>query len=267
MLVVLTAAAGFCLAARGGIDYPALANLTIGVLLLSSGISALNQYLEREVDGLMLRTKSRPLPSRRLSPIEALLFGLALSIAATFYLLIFVNVLTGVLGLATLVSYLFGYTPLKTRSTLSTVIGALPGAMPPLIGWTGARGQITIEPLILFAILFLWQFPHFLAIAWMYKEDYARAGIKMLPVVEPDGRVTSRQIVSYTMMLLPASLLPVLANLAGQTYLAGALVLGVLFLYFSVRASIFRTKWEARRLLMASVIYLPALFGLMVVGR
>jgi protoheme IX farnesyltransferase len=171
------------------------------------------------------------------------------------------------LGLATLASYLFIYTPLKLRTTLSTVLGAFPGAMPPFIGWVAARGEVTIEAWVLFAILFLWQFPHFLAIAWMYRDDYARAGIKMLPVVEPEGRVTGQQIVVYTLLLIPVSLLPVLVNLAGSVYLIGASVIGVVFLYYGVRAAVARSTWQARKLLLASVLYLPILFLLMVMNR
>ncbi|MGH9824791.1 MAG: protoheme IX farnesyltransferase, partial [Blastocatellia bacterium] len=169
-------------------------------------------------------------------------------------------------GFATLCGYLFAYTPLKTRTSLSTVVGAFPGAMPPLIGWVAARGSLGIEAWILFAILFLWQFPHFLAIAWMYKDDYARAGIKMLPVVEPDCRFTSQQIISYTLMLIPVSMLPTLVHITGPAYMACAFLLGIVFAYFSVRTAIVRTKWQARRLLQASVLYLPALFVLMVLN-
>ena len=265
-LVVLTAAAGFCLASNS-IDFVRLMNMALGVALLSSGISALNQYIERDLDALMRRTQDRPLPSGRLTSIQALLFGAALSTVAIAYLALTVNPLSAVLGVATLASYLFVYTPLKTRTTLSTVLGAFPGAMPPFIGWVAARGQVTIEAWVLFAILFLWQFPHFLAIAWMYRDDYARAGIKMLPVVEPEGRVTGQQIVTYTLLLIPVSLLPVLVNLAGSIYLVGASLIGVVFLYYSARAALVRTTWQARKLLLASVLYLPILFALMVINR
>ena len=265
-LVVLTAAAGFCLASDR-IDFLGLLNMALGVALLSSGISTLNQYMERDLDGLMRRTQDRPLPSGRLTSREALLFGIALSSIAIAYLAIAVNPLTAVLGVATLAGYLFIYTPLKTRTTLSTVLGAFPGAMPPFIGWVAARGEVTVEAWVLFAILFLWQFPHFLAIAWMYRDDYARAGIKMLPVVEPEGRVTGQQIVVYTLLLIPVSLLPVLVNLAGSVYLVGALLIGVVFLYYSTRAALVRTTWQARKLLLASVLYLPILFALMVINR
>ena len=265
-LVVLTAVAGFCLAS-GTIDLVRLLNMSLAIALLSSGISTLNQYMERDLDRLMRRTQDRPLPSGRLTPGEALLFGSALSAIAIGYLALTVNPLSAVLGVATLAAYLFVYTPLKTRTTLSTVLGAFPGAMPPFIGWAAARGEITIEAWVLFAILFLWQFPHFLAIAWMYRDDYASAGIKMLPVVEPEGRVTGQQIVTYTLLLIPVSLFPVLVNLAGSVYLVGASVIGVVFLYYSARAALVRTTWQARKLLLASVLYLPILFALMVMSK
>ena len=177
------------------------------------------------------------------------------------------NPLTALLGLTVIAGYLFGYTPLKTRTSLSTMVGAFPGAVPPLIGWAAARGSVGIEAWVLFAILFLWQFPHFLAIAWMYREDYSRAGILMLPVVEPDGRVTAQQIVVYTVLLLPVSLLPAALGISGKLYLWGAIVLGLLFLYSSVRTAFSKSRQEARRLLLASVIYLPLLFILMVLDR
>lgn len=266
-LVVLTAAAGFCMGSSAGVNYVGLLNMAIGITLLSSGIATLNQYLERELDGLMRRTNARPLPSGKLSPADAAMFGISLSIAATAYLALTINTLSALLGLATLAAYLFVYTPLKTRTTLSTVLGAFPGAMPPFIGWVAARGEVTVQAWVLFAILFLWQFPHFLAIAWMYRDDYARAGIKMLPVVEPEGKVTGQQIISYTLLLVPVSLLPVVTGLAGSVYLVGASVIGLGFLYFSARAALARTAWQARQLLLASVVYLPILFGLMVLNR
>jgi protoheme IX farnesyltransferase len=266
-LVSLTAVAGFCMGSAEGIDYLRLLNMSIGIALLSSGLSTLNQYIERDLDGLMRRTKGRPLPTGKLSPVEAAMFGISLSIIATAYLAIFINPLSALLGLATLVGYLFVYTPLKTKTTLSTAFGAFPGAMPPLIGWVAARGQIGVEAWILFAILFLWQFPHFLAIAWMYRDDYARAGIKMLPVVEPEGRVTGQQIITYTLLLIPVSLLPVAVGIAGPVYLVGAAVLGLGFLFFSAKAALVRTTLQARKLLLASVLYLPALFALMVLNR
>src|SRR4026207_923878 len=265
-LIVLTSAAGFALASRGAVDYVGLFRSLLGIALLSSGIATLNQYAERDLDGLMRRTASRPLPSGKLAPWEALAFGAGITILAEIYLLVLVNPLSALLGLTVIAGYVFAYTPLKTRTTLLTLVGAFPGAVPPLIGWTAARGTISLEGWILFAILFLWQFPHFLAIAWMYREDYSRAGILMLPVVEPDGRVTAQQIVAYTLMLLPVSLLPTVMGMAGRIYFVGAIVLGLLFLYSSLRAAFSMSRQQARRLLLASVLYLPLLFGLMVLN-
>ncbi len=266
-LIVLTAAAGFCLGAQSPVDYWTLFHAMFGIALLSSGIATLNQYMERDLDRLMRRTEARPLPSGKLAPIEALLFGAGLTIAAEVYLALATNPLTALLGLFVVAGYLFCYTPLKTRSTLSTIVGAYPGAMPPLIGWTAASGHIRTGAWVLFAILFLWQFPHFLAIAWMYREDYGRAGIRMLPVVEPEGRVTGQQIVAYTLMLLPVSLLPTLVGISGRIYFYGALVLGLLFLYSSLRAALSKSRQQARQLLLASVLYLPLLFALMVLNQ
>jgi heme o synthase len=266
-LIVLTSAAGFALASQGGVDYTGLVRAMVGIALLSSGIATINQYMERDLDALMRRTANRPLPSGRLLPWEALAFGVGLTVGAEVYLAVLVNPLTGLLGLTVIAGYLFGYTPLKTRTSLSTMVGAFPGAVPPLIGWAAARGSIGLEAWVLFAILFLWQFPHFLAIAWMYREDYSRAGILMLPVLEPDGRVTSQQIVIYTVLLLPVSLLPAALGISGRVYLYGAIGLGLLFLYSSVRAAVSKSRQEARRLLLASVIYLPLLFILMVLNR
>jgi len=265
-LIVLTSAAGFCLGSRGAVDYLLLTHAMIGIALLSSGIATINQFMERDLDALMRRTEKRPLPTGRLQPLEALWFGLALTLTAEVYLASFVNLLTAALGLTIIAGYLLLYTPLKTRTTLSTVVGAFPGAMPPLIGWAAARGQVGIAAWVLFAILFLWQFPHFLAIAWMYREDYGRAGIRMLPVVEPEGRVTGQQIVAFTIMLIPVSLLPALMGLSGRVYLVAAIALGLLFLVSSVRAALSKSNQHARQLLLASVLYLPLLFGVMVLN-
>jgi protoheme IX farnesyltransferase len=266
-LIVLTSAAGFAMASGARIDYPGMLRSMLGIALLSSGIATINQYMERDLDALMRRTANRPLPSGKLLPWEALAFGVSLIMLAELYLAVLVNPLTALLGLTVIAGYLFGYTPLKTRTSLSTMVGAFPGAMPPLIGWVAARGTISLEAWVLFAILFLWQFPHFLAIAWMYREDYSRAGILMLPVLEPDGRVTAQQIVVYTILLLPVSLLPSVLGISGKLYLYGAIVLGLMFLYSSVRAAFSKSRQEARRLLLASVIYLPLLFILMVLNR
>ena len=265
-LIVLTSAAGFYLGSRSGVNYALFLSAMFGITLLSSGVATINQYLERDLDGLMRRTADRPLPAGKLLPWEALLFGTALIVVAEIYLATMVNVLTAILGLTVIAGYLFGYTPLKTKTSLSTMVGAFPGAVPPLIGWTAASSDLSIQAWVLFAILFLWQFPHFLAIAWMYREDYARAGILMLPVIEPEGRVTSQQIIIYTLMLLPVSLLPYALGISGKVYLFGATVLGLLFLSSSIRAAISLSRQEAKKLLLASVIYLPLLFILMVLN-
>jgi protoheme IX farnesyltransferase len=266
-LIVLTSAAGFCLGSRGAVNYLTFTHAMIGIALLSSGIATLNQFMERDLDGLMRRTENRPLPSGRLFAFEALWFGVALTLGAELYLALSVNVLTAVMGITVIIGYLFLYTPLKTRTSLSTAVGAFPGAMPPLMGWTAARGEIDVAAWVLFAILFLWQFPHFLAIAWMYREDYGRAGIRMLPVVEPDGRVTGQQIILYSLMLVPVSLLPAFLGISGRFYLVAALVLGLLFLGSSIRAALSKSNQHARQLLLASVLYLPLLFGVMVLNR
>ncbi|MDT7690361.1 MAG: heme o synthase [Acidobacteriota bacterium] len=266
-LIVLTSAAGFCLGSKGVFDYLALFNALAGIALLSSGIATLNQYMERGLDARMRRTLSRPLPTGKLSAGQALAFGLALTLVAEVYLALFVNVLTAGFGITVIVGYLLCYTPLKTRSSLSTIVGAFPGAMPPLMGWTAATGHAGLEAWALFAILFAWQFPHFLAIAWMYKEDYARAGIRMLPVVEPACRLTAQQIVIWSLLLVPVSLIPAMLGTTGAVYFYGAFLLGILFLGTSIHAALVHSRQGARRLLLASVLYLPVLFGLMVFNK
>lgn len=266
-LIVLTAAAGFLLGSKGALDYAVLFHAMLGIALLSSGIATLNQYMERDLDRLMRRTAARPLPSGELTAKQALAFGVALTLVAEIYLALVVNPLTALMGVVVIVGYLLCYTPLKTRTSLSTMVGAFPGAMPPLIGWTAARGEVGVEALALFAILFVWQFPHFLAIASMYREDYARAGIMMLPVAEPEGRSTAQQIVLWTLILVPVSLLPTALGISGVEYFYGAIILGLLFLASSITAAVSGSRQNARRLLLASVLYLPVLFGLMVIVR
>jgi protoheme IX farnesyltransferase len=244
-----------------------LFHTVLGTGLIASGTAALNQWYEREADRHMRRTAQRPLPSGKLSANRALAFGIALSIAGFAELWLGVNPLSASIGGFTLASYLFLYTPLKQRTWWSTTIGAIPGAMPPMIGYAAAAGAITNEAWVLFAILFLWQFPHFYSIAWMYKEDYARAGIRMLPVVEPDGRSTARQIVLYGIALIPVSLAPTLLGMSGKIYLAGALLLGLWFLYSGVRVAVERTTLRARGVLVTSVLYLPLIYGLMLLDR
>lgn len=266
-MLVLTAAAGFYLGTSGSFDIALFASAMIGISILAFGVATLNQYVERTTDALMDRTKGRPLPSHRLTPVEALVFGSVQLLVAEVYLYFLVNPLTAGLGLVVIVGYVLLYTPLKTRTSASTAIGAIPGAMPPLMGWTAAANEITLGSWILFLMLFLWQFPHFLAIAWMYREDYAKAGILMLPVVEPEGRITARQIVLFAIMLVPVSLAPFFLGIAGPIYVIGAMILGAWFLFESVRTARAKSTEKARRLLMVSVIYLPLIFGLLVLDH
>lgn len=266
-MLVLTSAAGFYLASTGTFDWALFANSMIGIALLAFGVATLNQYIERRTDMLMRRTAQRPLPSGRLSPNEALVFGVLQCVVAEIYLASLVNLLTAVLGIVVILGYVLIYTPLKTRSSASTAIGAIPGALPPLMGWTAASGDITMAAWAMFVIQFLWQFPHFLAIAWLYREEYAKAGILMLPVLEPEGRLTARQIVSFAFMLLVASLAPFFLGLASVIYLIGAAILGIWFFAESVRFATRRTNELAKRLLLASVIYLPLLFILLVLTK
>lgn len=244
-----------------------LLHTIIGTGLIASGTAALNQWYERDADSKMRRTQARPLPAGRLDVRKALVFAIAISVAGFAELWFGASPLAALLGLFTLLCYLFVYTPLKQRSPHSTTIGAIPGAMPPLIGFAAASGTLTWEAWALFAILFLWQFPHFYAIAWMYKEDYARAGIRMLPVVEPDGKSTARRILLYSIALIPISLMPKFFAMAGNVYFYGALALGLLFLYYGLRIRANRTRQQARRVLLASVVYLPLLFSLMLLDR
>ncbi|MGD9589580.1 MAG: heme o synthase [Pyrinomonadaceae bacterium] len=265
LMLVLSSAAGFYLGSRTPIDLALFVNSMIGIALLAFGVATLNQYIERRTDALMNRTARRPLPSGRISPAEALAFGLAQCIVSLIYLYVLVNPLTAYLGLVVIVGYVFLYTPLKTKTSVSTAIGAIPGAMPPLMGWTSAANEVTIGGWALFAMLFLWQFPHFFAIAWMYRDDYARAGIKMLPVVEADGRITARQIILFSVMLAPVSLAPFFLGFAGPIFLAGATLLALWFVVESYRAARARTPLMARRLLLCTVLYLPLYLALAVI--
>ena len=267
VLVVVTAAAGFYLASVSSLHLSLLLHLLLGTALLAAGTSVLNQFLEREADSKMHRTEGRPIPSGRMTAKSTLWFGLTLVLAGTLYLVVAANPLTALLGCLACASYLFLYTPLKTRTTWCTLVGAFPGAIPPLMGWAAARGELGLDAWILFAILFLWQFPHFLAISWLYREDYQKGGFIMLPTVDLDGRRTSRSIVLYSLALLPASLLPWVSNLVGPTYLFGALLLGLILLAFGVAVASSRSKMSARRLLRASVAYLPLLLILMVIDK
>lgn len=266
-MLVLTAAAGFYVAAKQGFDLVLFVNSMISIALLAFGVATLNQYIERDLDGLMERTRTRPLPSGRLSPRQALVFGTVLCISAELYLFLAVNTLTGILGLTVIIGYVFLYTPLKTVTTISTAIGAIPGAMPPLMGWTAASGEISLSSWFLFATLFLWQFPHFLAIAWMYRDQYKKAGIRMLPVIEEDGKYTARQIVVFAVMLLPVSIAPFFFGISGIIFLIGASILGLWFLFVSIQTARAKSVVMARKLMFVSVLYLPIFFLLMVLGR
>lgn len=266
-LLVLTSAAGFYLGSLGAFDWVLFTNAMIAIALLAFGVATLNQYWERDLDRLMRRTAERPLPTKTITPAEALVFGVLQCVLAELYLLVAVNVLTALLGLAVIVGYVLVYTPLKTRTSISTAVGAIPGALPPLMGWTAATGEISMMAWALFAMQYFWQFPHFLAIAWLYRDEYAKAGILMLPVVEPAGRITARQIILYTIMLVPVSLAPFFFGVSGMVFLIGASVIGLAFLVVSIRAAIARTNAQARFLLLASVIYLPLLFILMVADK
>jgi heme o synthase len=267
VMIILTAMAGYGLALRGEVSYRLLWHMSWGIMLLGAGVAALNQFFERETDRAMRRTENRPLPTGRVTAKNALYFGGLTSLFGLGHLAVFINPLTALLGLFTLISYVFIYTPLKRRSSLSTVVGAFPGAMPPLLGWATARGELDITAITLFLIMLLWQFPHFLAIAWMYREDYARAGIRMLPVIESSGQATSRQILLYSLALIPVSLLPTLLGLAGLIYFIGALLLGIGYFYVSVQTALQRTGQQAKRLLQVSILYLPLLFILMLLDK
>jgi len=266
-LVLLTTFVGFYAGGRGPLAYGLLLHTMLGTALLAAGASALNQLLERDYDAKMRRTQDRPLPSGRLTPEAALLIGGVCAGAGLIHLALAVNPLTAWLGALTLASYLLVYTPLKRRTTLNTAIGAIPGALPPLMGWTAARGAISGEGWCLFATLFFWQLPHFLAIAWIYREDYARAGFAMLPVTDPTGARTGRQALCHTLGLLPVSLCPCLFGLAGPVYLAGALALGAGFLWCAFQFSRRVSVAGARRLFYASIIYLPLLLALIVFNK
>lgn len=263
-LIVMSTAVGYYFGHSGAWGIWAVFHTLIGTALIASGTAALNQWYEREADRQMRRTQLRPLPAGRLKPVEALWFGIGLAIAGGLELGFGVNWFCSALGISTLLMYLGLYTPLKQKTWWSTTVGAVPGAMPPLIGYAAAANRLTPEAWVLAAILFLWQFPHFYAIAWMYREDYSRAGIRMLPVVEPDGESTARQILLYSVLLIPISLLPKWMGMTGTIYMTGALALGLFFLYSGIRVSLDRTRVRARKVLLTSVIYLPALYVLMV---
>lgn len=263
-LILMSTAIGYYFGrVAGAFSFGALLHAVLGTGLVASGTAALNQWYERDADRKMRRTEKRPIPSGRIVPVNALWFGIALAIAGSAELGFGVNWLASGLCALTLLMYLFLYTPLKQKTWWSTTVGAIPGAMPPLIGFAAARGHLTAEAWSLYAILFLWQFPHFYAIAWMYRDDYSRAGIRMLPVVEPDGESTARQMLYFCLALIPISLLPSWLGMTGVIYLVCALLMGAAFLVVTVRVTSRRSILSARRVLLASVIYLPVLYGLM----
>jgi len=266
-LVLLTTLVGFYIGFRGRVDYLLMLETLFGTALVASGASALNQLMEQEYDAKMHRTQSRPLPSGRLQPRTVLIVGSVSAALGLIFLGLAVNLLTSLIGAFSFASYLFIYTPLKRVTWLNTAIGAVPGALPPLMGWTAARGELSREGWALFAILAFWQLPHFLAIAWMYREEYAKAGFKMLPVIDPQGHRTGRQAVSHTLGLLPVSLSPFLFRLAGPVYLVGALVLGLAFLWYAIQFSRHLTGARARQLFFVSILYLPLLLALMVLDK
>jgi protoheme IX farnesyltransferase len=265
MMVLITTAAGYFFAAPR-VDWALLLNTLIGTALVAAGTNALNQYVERDHDAKMRRTRLRPLPDGRISPRAALVFSVAISIAGTIYLGLAVNWLTAALGAFTLITYIFIYTPLKRVSTICTLIGAIPGAIPPLMGWTAATGSLTAGGWIIFGILFFWQLPHFMAISWMYRDDYARGGFAMLSVRDDDGRATAQQAVFYSFALLTVSILPPLFGLSTYLYLIGAIAAGAALTFASFTFLASRTPAHARRLFMASNVYLIVMMTLLVLA-
>ena len=267
LMVMLTTMVGFVMGSAAHVRLAGLVAVLIGTGLVAAGASALNMLMERRTDALMLRTRHRPIPAGRLRPTDALAWGFVLTGVGVLVLgWLSGTVATGV-ALVTWLSYLVFYTPLKPRTSLSTIVGALPGALPPVIGWAAARGSVDAGAFVLFAILFLWQIPHFLAIAWIYREDYARAGLPMLPVLDPEGKVTGRQAVANSLALLLVSLTPRAAGMAGTVYLVGAVVLGIGFTAVAFQAAVERTAPAARRLFLASIVYLVSLCALLIADR
>jgi protoheme IX farnesyltransferase len=267
LLVIVTAAVGYYLGAGRHLDVWTMIHTIGGTALVAGGSAAFNQLWERRVDALMERTRQRPLAGGRLSPREAFWFASALSVAGLLWLALATNWLATGLALLTLLIYVVLYTPLKLVTSFSTVVGAIPGALPPMIGWVAATNALSREGWILFAIVFFWQMPHFLAIAWLCREDYSRAGFPLLPVIEPNGRSTAYHVATYASALIPVSLTPALTGMAGPTYFLVALLLGLGFLYFSLRFAFTRTRRDARSLFLASITYLPLLLGALLFDR
>ena len=267
-LILMSTGVGFFFgAASGAWSWWTLVHTMLGTGLIASGTAALNQWWEREADSRMERTRKRPLPSGSIGATGALAFGIALSAAGFADLWLGATPAAALLGLFTLSTYLFVYTPMKQRTPHSTTVGAIPGAMPPVIGYAAAGGGLDAQAATLFAILFLWQFPHFYSIAWLYREDYSRAGIKMLPVVDPSGERTVRQILFTSLLLIPVSVLPRYLGMTGNLYAAGAVLLSVTYFYYGIRISRDRTLYRARAVLLSSIVYLPLLYGLLLADR
>ncbi|MCA9323029.1 MAG: heme o synthase [Planctomycetes bacterium] len=266
-VVLVTAAAGYLLAIRGSWDFAILVHLLLGAGLSGGGSIVLNQYLERDHDRHMLRTRLRPLPSGLISPRAALIYGIVLSVVGTAWLAVFVNGITSILGGLCVVSYVLLYTPLKRVTTLNTAVGAVPGAIPPMMGWTAVTGAIDLEAWVLFLILFIWQFPHFLAIGWLYRDDYARAGYTMLAGRDPDGRVTARQMVLNASCLMVVSLLPVSISMAGPHYGTGAVMLGIALLVLCLMFRVHRSTAMARLVLKGSVVHIALLMIFLVADK
>jgi protoheme IX farnesyltransferase len=266
-LVLLTTLAAYSLGSEDSSTLVRLMHTLVGTALVAGGASALNQVWERDSDRLMRRTRLRPIADARLTATQGNVFGLVLCVIGAGELWLFVNHLTAIVAIVTALSYVLFYTPLKPVTSLSTLAGAIPGALPAVIGWTAAANKLSIEAWVLFGIVFMWQMPHFLAIAWMYRDEYAAAGIKLLPVIEPDGRSTGRQAVLYTAALVPMSLMPTLVGLASPWYLMGAITLGAILMFFSVEFSSTRTMASARRLFFGSILYLPLLWTILVVDH
>ena len=267
LLVLITTLVGFLLGWRGPFDWVLLTATLLGTALCAGGAAALNQWWERDIDSRMKRTRGRPLPAGRMQPRDALLFGIFFSLSGIAILALFTNHRAAFLAFATITIYIFVYTPMKRISSLNTLVGAIPGALPPLIGWVAARGNYNIEGCLLFATLWFWQMPHFLAIAWMYKDDYAEGGFVMLTANDPEGRMTARQALLYTLFLVPVTLLPSMLGFNSTVYFLGALALGLAFTAFAVRFITQRTRNAARNLFFASIIYLPILLGLLVATK
>ncbi len=263
LMILVTTVVGYYAGLAGTPDYVRLLHLLVGTLLAAGGALALNQYWEREVDARMERTRTRPLPDGRLAPLEALLFGAGITLLGLLYLGSFVGLGALAVTAATVALYVFAYTPLKLRTPLCTIVGAVPGALPPVTGWVAARDDLGVGAWVLFGILFLWQLPHTLAIARLYRDDFARAGVRLLPVVDPEGASTERQIVNGCLALWAVSLLPTLIGLAGAIYFAGAFLLGAAFVALGVQQALRPSIAAARRVLLASLLYLPLLLALL----